>query len=79
MSEDAKFDWGGFVVRFVFGAVLGVFFAFGILSARSLQRFLIEDESRLWALVVLIALGFGFLSAIFGDAFWKLFTGGDHR
>lgn len=79
IQRQQNFDWVGFLVRFVVGAVFGVFFAFGILSTRNLYATFLEDESLLWIGVASLSLLMGFVFAMLGSDYWNSFLDGRFR
>ncbi len=71
-QPEAKFDWAGFVIRFVCGALLGVFVFFCVIP--SIMRYRADHFVSLIVFAVTV-LGCGLLSAFFGDEFWERFLG----
>lgn len=78
-SQRPSFDWVGFLVRFIVGAVFGVFFAFGILSGRGFRSYFLEDESLLGYCVLAISGGMGFVFAMLGNQYWNSLLDGRFR
>jgi hypothetical protein len=64
MTSKPSFDWFGFWVRFFFGALFGVFFAFG--------WWIRGDPGAVsgWIVMPSIAIPFGILAGLWGDEFW---------
>ena len=75
-----RFDWVGCLVRFIVGAIFGIFFAFGILSGRGFRSYFLEDETLLGYCVLAISGGMGFVFAMLGNQFWNsLLDGRFHK
>jgi len=73
MQKTRKFDWFGFWVRFVCGAVFGAFIGLGF-SIRTLQAY--QSGPSVRAVISTIVAGMlacGLLSGFGGDSFWHSF------
>ena len=64
MPENAPFEWFGFWVRFVCGAILGASVGFLVLAQSEVGR------PSGWAVLGIASL-FGVASGFWGEAFWR--------
>jgi hypothetical protein len=69
MASQPSFDWFGFWVRFFFGALFGLFFAFGSWTFGG------PGAVPGWIAMSSFAILFGIFAGIWGDEFWHFIVG----
>ena len=69
-QQGNEIDWFRLIVRFFFGAILGVFIGFGVY-----RRGGPSSLGELAGVVISCSLLCGILAAAFGDRFWLWFSG----